>query len=87
MSMSLLLTWVSTACWAICFWWMHRLSVRQETMLKDLREVMARIEALSKEEHELIREVHPAVKNIKENIQDVAGAVSAEDSSGTAIKR
>ncbi len=66
--MSLLLTWVGTGCWAVCFWWMHRLSSRQEAMLKELHEVTARIESLSKKEHDLISEVHPAVEKIKEAV-------------------
>ncbi|MDQ3119992.1 MAG: hypothetical protein M3Q89_10565 [Verrucomicrobiota bacterium] len=77
MSLSLFLTWVGTACWGVCFWWMHRLSARQETMLRELHEVTARIEKLSKEEHELIREVHPAVEKIEEAVGDVAVAVDA----------
>ncbi|MDQ6764961.1 MAG: hypothetical protein M3Z22_02515, partial [Verrucomicrobiota bacterium] len=47
-------------CWGVCFWWMHRLSARQEAMLTELHEVTSRIERFSREEHELIREVHPA---------------------------
>ncbi len=78
----LLLGVIGTICWVFCFWWMHRISGRQDTTLKELHEVASRIEALSTEEHELIREVHPAVTKIKESVQDVAVAVSAEDSAG-----
>lgn len=78
----LLLGVVGTLCWVICFWWMHRISERQNTTLKELHDVASRIEALSKEGHELISEVHPAVAKIKESIQDVAIAVDAEDSAG-----
>jgi hypothetical protein len=84
---ALVLAWIGTACWAVCFWWMHRLSSRQETMLRDLHEVTKRIEKLSKVEHDLIREVHPKVEEIKESVKDVAVAVSAEDSSGKAVRR
>jgi hypothetical protein len=75
---SLALTWIGTACWAVCFWWMHRLSSRQETMLKELHEMTRRIEQLSKAEHDLIREVHPQVEKIKEHIEDVATAVTSD---------
>lgn len=85
--MALILAWVGTACWVVCFWWMHRLSSRQETMLRELHDVTKRIEKLSKVEHDLIREVHPKVEEIKESVKDVAVAVSAEDSSGNAVRR
>ena len=71
------LTWIGTGCWAVCFWWMHRLSARQETMLKELHAMTQRIEQLSKAEHDLIREVHPQVEKIKEHVEDVATAVSS----------
>jgi hypothetical protein len=86
-TMALILAWVGTACWVVCFWWMHRLSSRQETMLKELHDVTKRIEQLSKDEHDLLREVHPNVEKIKESVKDVAVAVSAEDSSGNAVRR
>lgn len=80
MAMALLLSWIGTGCWGVCFWWMHRLSSRQETMLKELHEVAGRIESLSKKEHDLISEVHPAVEEIKESVADVAVAVEANPS-------
>jgi divalent metal cation (Fe/Co/Zn/Cd) transporter len=78
MTIALLLTWIGTACWAVCFWWMHRLSSRQEMMLKELHDVTKRIEKLSKAEHDLIREVHPKVDEIKESVKDVSDAVSSQ---------
>lgn len=86
-TIALILAWLGTACWVVCFWWMHRLSSRQETMLKELHAVTKRIEQLSKDEHDLLREVHPNVEKIKESVKDVAVAVSAEDSSGDAVRR
>jgi hypothetical protein len=77
------LAWVGTACWGVCFWWMHRLSSRQEAMLKELHEMTARIEQLSRSEHDLIREVHPKVSAIKEHVENVADAVAPGDSSAT----
>ena len=79
-TIALLLAWVGTACWIVCFWWMHRLSSRQEAMLRELHQVTKRIEELSKAEHDMLREVHPNVEKIKESVKDVAVAVSAEDS-------
>jgi hypothetical protein len=86
-TIALVLAWVGTGCWAVCFWWMHRLSSRQETMLKELHDVTKRIEKLSKAEHDMLQEVHPTVETIKESVKDVAVAVSAEDSSGNAVRR
>jgi hypothetical protein len=86
-TIALILAWVGTGCWVACFWWMHRLSSRQETMLKELHAVTKRIEQLSKDEHDLLREVHPNVEKIKESVKDVAVAVSAEDSSANTIRR
>ena len=77
-SIAYILTWVGTACWVVCFWWMHRLSSRQETMLKELSAVAKRIEKLSQAEHDLIREVHPKVEEIKESVEDVADKVSSQ---------
>jgi hypothetical protein len=77
---ALILTVVATACWGICFWWMHRLSTRQEAMLEELHEMTRRIEKLSQVEHDLISEVHPQVGEIKEHVQNVREAVSPEKS-------
>jgi hypothetical protein len=70
------LTWVGLGCWGVCFWWMHRISSRQEAMLKELHEMTERIEHLSQAEHDLIREVHPQVGEIKEHVETVKEAVS-----------
>ena len=47
-------------------------------MLKELHEVTKRIERLSEAEHELIRDVHPQVGEIKEHVESVKDAVSPE---------
>ena len=33
------LTWGGTGAWAICFWWMHRISARQDALRAALREL------------------------------------------------
>jgi hypothetical protein len=71
-----LLAWVGLGCWCVCFFWMHRISSRQDAMLKELHEMTTRIEQLSQAEHDLIREVHPQVGEIKEHVVNVAEAVS-----------
>lgn len=73
----LTLTWIGIACWFVCFWWMHRISSRQDTMLKELHEMTKRIESISQAEHDLIQEVHPTVSDIKQKVEDVAQAVDA----------
>ena len=78
-TIALTLAWIGTACWVVCFWWMHRLSAHQEAMLRELHEVTKRIEQLSKAEHDMLREVHPNVEKIKESVKDMADAAT-EDS-------
>jgi len=74
------LTWLGIGCWFVCFWWMHRISSRQDTMLEELHEMTKRIEKLSQVEHDLISEVHPQVGEIKEHVENVREAVSQEKS-------
>jgi hypothetical protein len=76
----ILLTWVGIGCWCVCFWWMHRISSRQDALLEELHEMATRIEKLSQAEHDLIRDVHPKVGEIKEHVKDVREAVSPEKS-------
>jgi len=47
-------------------------------MLKELHEMTERIERISEAEHELIRDVHPQVGEIKEHVESVKEAVSPE---------
>ena len=55
------LTWVGTGAWVVCFWWMHRISARQDALLEELRE-------LARTQHDILREVHPDVGEIKEHV-------------------
>ncbi len=73
---ALVLTWIGTLCWAVCFWWMHRISSRQDSMLQELHEVARRIERISRAEHDLIREVRPQINKIKDQMDTVADKVS-----------
>ncbi|HVF72752.1 MAG TPA: hypothetical protein VM940_14210 [Chthoniobacterales bacterium] len=74
------LAWVGTACWAVCFWWMHKLSSKQEMMLRELHDMTKRIEKLAKAEHDLIQEVHPKVEEIKASVEDVSEKMSGQKS-------
>jgi hypothetical protein len=58
-------------CWGICFWWMHRISERQNTMLEELQQQARSIQELSKEEHEILKELHPTVQKIEEGVDQV----------------
>jgi len=48
-------------------------------MLKELHEMTRRIEKLSEAGHEMIRDVHPQVGEIKEHDESVKDAVSSEN--------
>jgi len=70
--------WMSvagTVCWGICFWWMGRISTKQNRLMDQLREQGRRIEKLSKVEHDLIKEVHPQVGEIKEGMNEMIAVV------------
>jgi len=69
------MTLAGTVCWGICFWWMRRLSIKQNALLDQLREQGKRIEGLSRIEHDLIKEVHPQVGEIKEGMEEMIAAV------------
>jgi len=74
-SLSFWMTVAGTACWGICFWWMRRLSIKQNFLLDQLRDQGKRIEKLSRIEHDLIQEVHPQVIEIKEGMDEMMAAV------------
>jgi hypothetical protein len=57
---------------------MYRISSRQDAMLQELQEQGRRVERLSREEHDLIKEIHPKVKNIEGDVSDVADAVKTK---------
>ena len=57
---------------------MHRISSRQNATLEELHEMPARIEKLSRAEHDLITHVHPQVNEIKEKVENVREVVSSE---------
>jgi len=77
--LSFWMTVTGTVCWGVCFWWMHRLSVKQNFLLDQLRDQGKRIERLSRLEHNLIKEVHPQVNEIKEGMDEMM-AVMKENS-------
>ena len=64
-------TLLDIGCWAVCFWWMHRISQRQDIVLKELQEQAHSIEELSREEREILKELHPTVQKIEEDVDKV----------------
>lgn len=72
----LLFNTIDLLCWVVCFFWMFRISARQDRVLKAISEQGRRIERMSKAEHDLIKEVHPVVGEIKERVEEMAVAVS-----------
>jgi len=77
-AIALVLSCIGMLCWIVCFWWMHRISSRQDATLEELHEMTARIEKLSRSEHDLISDVHPQVGEIKEQVENVRKVVSSE---------
>ena len=69
------LTLIGVLCWVVCFWWMYRISPKQNALLDQLGAQGKRIEKLSRLEHDLIKEVHPQVGEIKEGIDAMVAAV------------
>lgn len=69
------LTLIGTLCWIVCFCWMHRISTKQNALLDQLQAQGKRLEKLSKLEHDLIKEVHPQVGEIKEGMSTMVASV------------
>ena len=86
-AVGLVLGIIGTACWGICFWWMHRISTRQDDLLEQLREQGRRIETFSKIEHDLIKEVHPQVGEIKEGLEEVIETVKDTSAKEEPVRR
>jgi ABC-type transporter Mla subunit MlaD len=64
-------------CWIVCFLWMRQISAKQNRVLAELREQAQRIEDLSRSEHELIKEVHPQVGEIRAGVDAVRDVVKS----------
>jgi hypothetical protein len=74
------MTVAGTICWGVCFWWMRRLSIKQNALLDQLREQGHRIEKLSRIEHDLIKEVSPQVTEIKQGMEVIVAVVKENTS-------
>lgn len=78
---------IGLACWCVCFWWMHRISSRQDDMLEQLRRQGQRIENISKEEHAILEELHPNVEAIQKGVKEVTEKVERVENGGQAGDR
>jgi hypothetical protein len=70
-------TLLDIVCWAVCFWWMHHISRRQNIMLEELQAQARSIEELSREEREILKQLHPTVQKIDENVDKVKESTDA----------
>jgi len=77
------LTLAGALCWPVCFWWMYRISAKQSALLAQLHAQGKRIEILARLEHDLVKEVHPQVGEIKEGMDTMVAVVkeNAENNS------
>lgn len=78
---------VGLACWAVCFGWMYLISRKQNNLLDQLTEQGKRIERFSRLEHDLIKEVHPKVGEIKDSVEEVVAAVKERAEKGPPPRR
>jgi hypothetical protein len=62
---------------------MRRLSIKQNSLLDQLREQGKRIEKLSRIEHDLIKELHPRVGEIKEGMKEMIAVVKENSESNS----
>jgi hypothetical protein len=62
---------------------MYRISAKQNSLLERITEQGKRIERFSKIEHDLIKEVHPKVGEIKEGMDEMIAAVKENTESNT----
>jgi hypothetical protein len=83
-SLAFWMTLAGTGCWGVCFVWMYKISEKQNKLLDRLTEQGKRIERFSKIEHDLIKEVHPQVGEIKESMEVVVAAVKENTESNNA---
>ena len=81
------LTLTGTLCWVVCFCWMYRISNKQSALLDQLSAQGKRIEKLSKIEHDLIKEVHPQVGEIKEGMDAMVAAVKENTESNSPVSK
>jgi hypothetical protein len=86
-SVTFWLTLTGTLCWVACFWWMYRISSKQNALLDQLRAQGKRIEKLSQIEHDLIKEVHPQVGEIKDGMDAMVAAVKENAENGPPSSR
>ena len=81
------LTVIGTFCWGVCFWWMRQISTKQNAFLDQLHAQGKRIEKLSRLEHDLIKEVHPQVGEIKDGMDAMVAAVKENTENNSPVSK
>ncbi|HMJ06261.1 MAG TPA: hypothetical protein VK474_08390 [Chthoniobacterales bacterium] len=71
-----LVTVADIFCWGVCFWWMHRISTRQNAVLEQLNQQAKGIKKVSEEGHAMLSEVQPNVQAIQKGVDEVAEKVN-----------
>ena len=69
------ITYANFGCWGVCYWWMHRISSRQNAVLDQLTLQAQRIEEISRQEHAILSEVQPNVEAIQRDVDEVSEKV------------
>jgi signal transduction histidine kinase len=82
-----ILTALGTGAWVVCFWWMHRISSRQDGMLAELREQAVELAKLNRTESEVLQEVRPEVGEIYESLGEVSEKVEEAVESVEEVKK
>jgi hypothetical protein len=65
---------LNAACWPVCFWWMHRISSKQNGMLADLHAQQKKVREISDEGREIIKEIEPKVQKVAAKIDEAVAA-------------
>jgi type VI protein secretion system component VasK len=60
---------ISTICWPICFWWMWRISTRQNALIHELHRQTREIEKVARDEHAMLKDAEPKIGEIKDTVR------------------
>jgi hypothetical protein len=69
------LTVFSSLCWPVCFWWMWLISRRQNALIRDLRNQARHIADVARDEHELLKDAHPQIGEIRDAVHKLTNTI------------
>lgn len=81
--------WISMAsfgCWGVCFWWMHTISSRQNSVLDQLRDQAQRIEKMAEQEHAILSDLDPNVEKLQQGADEVSEKVVRVEKAANGIE-